>query len=133
MIDIIINALGGRVLLCACVALLVISIGLGVTVKIQSAQLDAAKARQESLGDKLASQNRAVATWRAEADRQVIAAKAAVKRSRKVRTVTLERIRTITVAAIPPSCPDAIVWGAEHALEFHKRWTQETGLKEIQP
>lgn len=106
-------------------ALLLICIGLGVTVEIQAARLDAAQARQESLGDKLATQNRAVTAWKAEAAKQTERVKIAAKRAEKVRTVTVERIRTVTVAAIPSTCPEAVKWGAEHAIEFNKRWNHE--------
>lgn len=105
--------------------LLIICIGLGVTVEIQSTRLDAAKARETALGDKLATQNRAVATWKAEADKQAERAREAARKAEKVRTVTVERVRTITVATIPPACPDAVKWGAEHALEFNNRWEDE--------
>jgi len=116
---------GLQALIYVTAALLIICIGLGVTVEIQSARLDAAKARQDVLGDKLATQNRAVTIWKAEADKQAQRVKEAAKKAERVRTVTVERVRTVTVAAIPPACPDAVKWGAEHALEFNKRWEDE--------
>lgn len=105
--------------------LLIVCIGLGVTVEIQSARLDAAKARETTMGDKLATQNRAVTTWKAAADKQAERAKEAARKAEKVRTVTVERVRTVTVATIPTGCQDAVKWGVEHALEFNKRWEDE--------
>ena len=125
MIDLITNIIGVRALLIVTAALLAVCIGLGVTVRIQSAQLDAAQARQESLGEKLATQNRAVSQWKAEANKQAARVQEAAKRAERVRTVTIERVRTVTVAAIPPACPDAVKWGAERALEFNKRWESQ--------
>jgi len=94
-------------------------------VEIQNAKLDAAKARQAALGDKIAVQNQAITTWKAEADKQAQRIHEAARKAEKVRTVTAIRIRTVSVAAIPSTCPDAVKWGAEHALEFNKRWNDE--------
>jgi len=116
---------GLQALLYATGALLIICIGLGVTVAIQSAKLDAAKARQAALADKIATQNQAVAIWKTEADKQSERANEAAKKAEKVRTKTIERVRTITVASIPSSCPDAVRWGAEQALRFNRHWEKE--------
>jgi hypothetical protein len=116
---------GAQALLYAVAALLVVCISLGVTTEIQSERLDAYKARQESLGEKLAAQNKAVAAWKTEADKQAARVLESAQKAEKVRTVTVERVRTVTVAAIPAACPDAVVWGAEHALEFNRRWEDE--------
>ena len=109
-------AVGGLLLAC---------IGLGVTIKVQGARLEVAKVRVHALGEEIASQNRAVAAWKAEASKQASRALDAAKRAERVRTVTVDRVRTVTVAAIPPTCPGAIEWGAEHALEFVKEWEDE--------
>jgi len=116
---------GLQAVLYATAVLLIACIGLGVTVEIQSAKLDAAKARQAALGDKITVQNQAVAAWKAEADKQTQRVHEAARKAEKVRTVTALRVRTISVASIPTACPDAVTWGAEHALEFNKRWTQK--------
>ncbi len=116
---------GLQALLYAAAALLIACIGLGVTVDIQSARLDTAKARQAALANKIATQNQAITTWKAEADKQTQRIHEAARKAEKVRTVTAMRVRTVSVAAIPTACPDAVKWGAEHALEFNKRWTQK--------
>ncbi len=116
---------GLQALLYAAAALLIACIGLGITVEIQSARLDAAKARQAALGDKIVAQNQAITAWKAEADKQAQRVQEAARKAEKVRTVTAMRIRTVSVAAIPTACPDAVTWGAEHALEFNKRWEEK--------
>lgn len=119
------SPIGIQVLLYAVAVLLSLCIGLFAVVEVQSARLDAAKARQESLGDKLATQNRAVTKWKAEADDQAARARAAAVKAEKVRIITVDRVHTVTVATIPPACPDAVKWGAEHAQEFNRRWEDE--------
>jgi len=116
---------GLQAVLYTAAALLIACIGLGVTVKIQSTRLEAAKAQQAALGDRIATQNQAITAWKAEADKQAQRIHETARKAEKVRTVTALRVRTISVAAIPTECPDAVTWGAEHALEFNKRWTQK--------
>jgi len=116
---------GLQALLYAAAVLLIACIGLGVTVEIQDSKLDAAKAQQAALGDRIATQNQAITAWKAEADKQTQRVNEAARTAEKVRTVTALRVRTVSVAAIPTACPDAVKWGAEHALEFNKRWEDE--------
>jgi len=116
---------GLQALLYAAAVLLIACIGLGVTVEIQGAKLDAAKARQAALGDKITAQNQAITAWKAEADKQTQRVHETARKAEKVRAITALRVRTISVAAIPTACPDAVTWGAEHALEFNKRWNDE--------
>jgi F0F1-type ATP synthase membrane subunit c/vacuolar-type H+-ATPase subunit K len=113
---------GISALLYVAAGLLVTSLGLGVEVKIQAAHLDAAKARQESLGDKIATQNRAISTWKSAAEIQAHRAVEASQRAEKVRVVTTERIRTITLLPVPVACPEAVQWGADQAIKFNKHW-----------
>jgi hypothetical protein len=103
-------------------ALLIVCLGLGATVAVQSARLDAAKAKQEIIGNQLAEQNRAIDTWKTEAEDQKQRVEAATAQGEQVRTITIGRVRTITVAKIPTECPAAIRWGAQHALEFSELW-----------
>ena len=109
-------------LICLVAVLLISCAGLGATVAIENARLDAAKARQEALGNELTTQNLSVEKWKDEAEIQKQRVEAATAQGEKVRTVTVERVRTITVASIPSTCPDAIKWGAQQALEFNKHW-----------
>ncbi len=113
---------GVKALIYAVIALVIGCINLFVVVEIQSARLDAASAREAALGDKLNDQNRAVAEWKAAAGRQADRVSAAAKKAEKIRTVTIDRVRTITVASIPPACPDAIKWAADQAVAFNQRW-----------
>lgn len=116
---------GIQAMVYAVVGLLIICLGLSATVKIQSARLDAASAHEVALGDKLNEQNRAVAEWKAAAGRQADRALAAAKKAENIRTVTIDRVRTITVAKIPPACPDAIKWAVDHGAAFNMRWEGE--------
>jgi len=116
---------GLQALLCAAAVLLIACIGLGVTVEILGVRLDAAQARQAALADRIATQNQAITAWKAEADKQAQRVREAARKAEKVRTVTALRVRTISVAAIPTACPDAVTWGAKHALEFNKRWEEK--------
>jgi len=127
MIDIALAYLGRspvalQALLYTCAGLLIAVITLWTVVTVQSSRLDAAQARQESLGDKLAVQNRAVRTWRAEADKQAQRVLTAQAAAEKVRTVTVERVREVTVAAIPQSCPESDGWLINWGLQFNARW-----------
>ena len=36
--------------------------------------------------------------------------------------VTQERIEYVQSAAIPSTCPEAVTWGAAHAVEIGRRW-----------
>lgn len=113
---------GLQALISMVAGLLLTCTGLGSIVAIQSARLDAAKGRQETLSNDLATQNRAVEQLKAETEDQKQRVAAATAQGAQVRTVTIERVRTITVAAIPSTCPAAIKWGAQHALEFNQHW-----------
>lgn len=115
---------GMQALLYVSIGLLVTCIGLGVTVEIQSSRLEAAAARQEALGDKLAAQNRAVGVWKSEADLQKNRAKAAAVQAEKVRVITVEKVREVATAQIPFECNEAVKWGALQAQEFNKRWEE---------
>lgn len=129
MVDIILNAIGGRILLYISIGLLATSVILGTTVKIQSSSLTASKAtikqlqaEKASLGDKISEQNRKVAEWVAKAKDQEEKARTAQAKAERVRTITVDRVREVTVATIPQSCPDAVKWSVDHAIEFNKRW-----------
>lgn len=113
---------GMQALLYTTIGLLATSIGLGVVVKIQSAELTAAKAQKMALGDKIDEQNRAVATWKGAAQIQAHRAMEAAERAEAVRRRTTERIRFVTMAKIPVACPAAVQWGAQWAVQFSKRW-----------
>lgn len=116
---------GLQALIYLAAGLVITCIGLGVMVEIQSTRLDAASAREAALGDKLNDQNRAVAEWKAAAGRQADRVSLAGQKAEKIRTVTVERVRTIAVAKIPPACPDAIKWAADQGAAFSLRWEGE--------
>lgn len=134
MIDIALAYLGRspvalQALLYTCAGLLLICIGLGVAVEIQSTRLTAAnatigklQAEKKSLGDQIITQNRAVEQWKAEADKQAQRAVDAAQKAETVRTVTVERVREVTVAAIPQSCPESDGWLINWGLQFNARW-----------
>lgn len=129
MVDVIINAVGGRVLLYISAALLIACIGLGVAVEIQGSRLTVSRAdvkrleaEKGTLAEKILAQNLAVLDWKAKAEEQAQRVKAAQAQAEKVRTITIERVREVTVATIPPACPDAVRWAAEWGIAFNKRW-----------
>lgn len=118
-----------QALLYTCAGLLLICIGLGVAVEIQSSRITAAnatigklQAEKKSLGDQISTQNRAVEQWKGAAVYQAQRAEDAAKKAEKIRTVTVERVREVTVAAIPQSCPDADAWAIGWGLQFNARW-----------
>jgi hypothetical protein len=118
---------GMSALLYAAGGMLVACILLVIDLKITDAHLDAAKAQVTALGSKIDTQNHAVGVWKRKADEQEARALEAAKRAEKARTVTVERVRTITVAPIPSACHEAVQWGATSALEFNKGWEEEGG------
>ena len=122
MIDVILNAIGGRVLLYVGFGLLIICIILGVALEITSSRLDAAQARTGLLGSLLGMQNQAVRKWKAEADKQAQAVAQAAQQRERVRTITVERVREVERAVIPQECPAAVKWAAEQALIFNAEW-----------
>lgn len=129
MVDAILNAVGGRVLLYISAGLLIICVGLGITIEIQSSRLTASKAdvkrleaEKGNLAEKILTQNLAVLKWKAEAEEQIQRVKAAQRHAEKVRTVTVERVREVTVAAIPQSCPESDAWAIDWGLQFNARW-----------
>ena len=131
MIDLVTNIIGVRALLIISAALLLICLGLGVTVEIQSARLDAAKAENktqtvqlQAMGNQVAVQNAAVDQLLANAAKQWDRLKAAEAAAGKIEVITKERIEYIERAAIPATCPEAVTWGAAHATEIGKRWEQ---------
>lgn len=132
MVDIIINAVGGRLLLYISAGLLAGCIGLGITVKIQSSALTASVAEakrlvaeKKNLGDKIAEQNRAVADLQAKGEEQAQRIKAAEHLAARVRTITVERVREAAAAPVPADCPAAVRWAADRAVEFNRRWEAE--------
>lgn len=132
MVDIILNAVGGRMLLYISAGLLAACVALGVTVTIQSFALTAAaaeakrlEAEKASLGDKIAAQNRAVAALKAAGEEQERRIRAAAASAARVRTITVERVREVAAAPVPTVCPDAVSWAADRAVEFNHRWEAE--------
>lgn len=129
MVDVILNAVGGRVLLYISAALLIVCIGLGVAVEIQDMRLLASKAdvkrleaEKANMAEKILDQNLAVLDWKAKAEEQAQRVKASQAQAEKVRTITIERVREVTVATIPAACPDAVRWAAEWGIAFNRRW-----------
>lgn len=132
MIDAIITALGGRVLLFTAVELLALCLVLGIDLKIQSNRLDIAQAMNkvqavqlQGFGDQIAAQNTAVDQLLANAAAQQAHLRAAEAAAGQVRLITQDRIRYVDRAAIPSACPEAVTWGAAHAIEIGRRWEQE--------
>ena len=119
------SPLGLQALIYVAAGLLVTCLGLAGWVQIQSARLEAVSAREEALSDKLTTQNRAVAEWKAAAGRQADRVSTASKKAEKIRTATIDRVRTINVAKIPPACSDAIKWAADQGATFSMRWEGE--------
>jgi len=131
MIDVIINALGGRVLLFAAAGLLLLSMGLSVAFEVQSSRLDTARAekqvdktRLQVAGGQIAAQNAAVDQMLRNAQVQADRLHAAEAAASQAQVVTQERIQYVDRAAIPTVCPDAVAWGVNHAVEIGKRWEQ---------
>jgi len=122
IIGLITGTYGKQIVIGIIIALLLIIGGLGVTLWVQNARLDAANARYNTIGDKLAIQNSAVNKWRAEAEKQKSKVQSAAKKAEKIKVVTIERIEFITKTPVPASCPEAVRWGAERAMEFNTRW-----------
>lgn len=134
MIDIALAYLGRspvalQALLYTCAGLLLICIGLGVAVEIQSTRLTAANAtigklqvEKKSLGEQISTQNRAVELWKGAAVYQAQRAEDAAKKAEQIRTVTVERVREVTVASIPQSCPESDGWLINWGLQFNARW-----------
>lgn len=101
----------------------VLCIGLlAVKVRLQAARLDVAASTISVMGERIDLQNQAVERWKSAAEQQAAMASEAAKRAAQVRTVTVERIKTIAAAPIPNDCPDAIRWAAEQGVDFTLRW-----------
>jgi hypothetical protein len=120
---------GLQIMVYISLGLLMISIGLGVTVEIQGSRLDAAKAKNETqavqlqaLGNQIVGQNAAVDQMLANAAKQAERIHSAEAAAGRIQVVTQERIQNVQLAAIPTSCPEAVIWGATHAIEIGKRW-----------
>ena len=125
MLDFVTNIIGVRVLLILIAILSVLNVYQGVELKIQRSRVDVAEAKNTVLGDKLTTQNQAIEDWKQTAIYQAQTAREAALKAEKIRTVTVERVQTVTLAAVPVSCPEAIKWGSEQAIEFNKRWEEE--------
>lgn len=129
MIDIITNALGARAMLFIIVILLLAFFGVSGMAAIQSARLDTAKAEKQTLTDQLQTlgkqvkaQNAAVDQMLANAAKAAERLKAAEAEAGQVEIITQERIEYIEHSQIPATCPEAVIWGATHAIEIGKRW-----------
>lgn len=132
MTEILLNTIGGRALLYISAGLLVICITLGVTVEIQDSRLAACRAtigqlqaEKKSMGDQIITQNKAVDMWKRAAVYQAQRAADAVQKAERVRATTIERVREVTVAAIPQSCPESDAWAIDWGLQFNRRWEAE--------
>jgi len=122
---------GIQILLYAIAALIVVCLCLGAVADLQVARLDTAKAEKQTLavqlqglGNQVAAQNGAVDQMLANAAKAAERLKAAQIEAGKVRVVTQERIQYVQLAAIPTACPEAVTWGATHAVEIGKRWQE---------
>jgi len=129
MIDLVANIIGLRGLLIICAVLLLGCGGLGIAVEIQGSRLDAAQAKTQvqavqlqSLDNQVTAQNAAVDQMLANAAKQADRLKAAEQKAARTRVVTRDRIRYVDRAVIPATCPEAITWGAGHAIEIGRRW-----------
>lgn len=132
IIDTIIETLGARWLLSVAIALLILAITMSVTIEIQSAKLEAAVAKNTTLtvqlqdvGKQITAQNGAIDQMLDNAAKAADRLHAAEVEAGKVRIVTQERIQFIEHSEIPVTCPEAVTWGAGHAIEIGKRWEGE--------
>jgi hypothetical protein len=123
------STFGIQAMLYACAGLLIACIGLSAAVKIQGGRLDAVRAQNatltvmvKSLGNQVTAQNSAVDQMLANAARQAERVSAAERAAAQVKEVTQERIGYVEQAAIPTACPEAVTWGAAHAIGIGKRW-----------
>jgi hypothetical protein len=129
MLELIITTIGVRTIAILAALLLIINIALGVTLKILSARLDVATAKTltqtvqlQTLGDQITAQNGAVDQMLANAAASAGRIKTATTKAARVESITRDRIEYIEHSEIPAPCPDAIKWGAKHAIEIGKRW-----------
>ncbi len=132
MIDGIINIIGTRTLLIMSALILIINIGLDVTVRSLRTRLDTVNSNNailsvelEILGEKTVAQNNAVDQLLANAAAQQDRLRVAEKRAGQIQVITEERVQYVERAAIPATCPEAVTWGAEHAVEIGKHWQDE--------
>jgi len=137
MIDMITNIIGVRALALIAAALLIACISLGVIVKLQDARLATVKAEKQTLtvqlhgvGDQIEAQNAAVNQLLANAAKAANDFQRALVAASHVRWVTKERIQYVTKAVIPVACPDAVTWGATHAIQIGRRWAAQPEQKD---
>ena len=133
MIDFITNYIGIRALAVIVAILLIIAVWCGICLNIKADRLDAANARNATLtvqlqqvGNQIKAQNVAVDQMLANAAVAAERLKAAQVAAGKIEIVTQERIQYIQLAAIPVTCPEAVTWGALHAIEIGTRWQEAT-------
>lgn len=129
MIDFITKYIGIRALMVVVATLLIIDAWLGFSLGIKSARLDSANAKNATLtvqlqdvGKQIAAQNGAIDQMLDNAAKAADRLHAAEAEAGKVQVITEERIQYVQEAAIPVECPEAITWGAGHAIEIGKRW-----------
>ena len=133
MIDFVTNIIGVRVLLITVAILLLTAIGLGVAVEIQGTRLDTAHAKNttltvqlQGLGNQITAQNGAIDQMLANAATAADHLKTAEAAAGRIRVITQDRIQYVQLAAIPVTCPEAVSWGALHAIEIGTRWQEAT-------
>lgn len=129
MIDSITKIITLRGLLIIAGFLVVVDIGQCSALKIQGARLGTAIAEKQTLtvqlketGNQVKAQNGAIDQMLDNAAKAADRLHAAEAEAGKVQVITRERIQYVQEAAIPVECPEAVTWGAGHAIQIGKRW-----------
>jgi len=121
----ILDAVTLRLTLYVCAALLVLSIGLGISLKIALLQRDKAVAGIAGWSAMAQLQNQAVEQWKEKADAQGLRAAAAEKQAAQVRNESRKRVGRILAVPVPSSCPEAVQWGALQGALLAAEWEEK--------
>ena len=125
MIGGLLDAVTLRISLYACAALLLLSIGLGITLKVVKLQRDVARSAKAGLSAKIELQNDAIEQWTQKAEAQQLRAAAAEANAVKVRNESRQRIDRIMAAQVPSTCAEAVEWGALQGGDLAKEWEKK--------
>ncbi len=124
----VLSAIGGYLLkrpwVLALVALLLLSGGLYLKLKVVKGKLAQVQSQVELLSQKIGEQNRAVEAWKSAAGIQAARATEATDAAARARKASAGRVARILSEPVPAACPAAVQWAAEKGIEMGKSWEE---------
>ncbi len=109
----------------ALAALLLLSGGLYLKLKVVKGKLIQVQSQVELLTQKIGEQNRAVEAWKSAAGIQAARATEAIDAAARARKASAGRVQRILSEPVPAACPDAIQWAAMKGPDLAQGWEEE--------